>query len=276
MSIPLSGPISLAGSACAVLSQTGLSCEPYGETPFLELVNHHAEQALACAGAPWLVFDGLTSICEMRAAIIGSWHAARPVVPVVVASGDEEGRLPSTASLLCALIIAQNLRAAGFALECPDGALRAELLKRLSPYAKIPLWEKRGGALHPCGNSTVLPGDLRDVIVVCNETDVFYLEEDFELSRPVLCELDMADSLFAAEEEGCDVISIALSSVDDAYRFSLNAPMAKLPVSFLADREEILEAALLYFSGRAILDARGEVGPEQLARLAAGYGAIVR
>lgn len=274
MELPLSYPVLLDAPDVAVFAATGQQCEPYGETSFISLVNHHAAQALANQNAGLLVCNGLDSFTELRAATLGAWHTKLPFIPVVSVAQEDE--LPSGANLICALVAAQNLGICAFALSCPDEQNLREQLARLAPYAKVPLLVKVGNLLEAYPHSTALPPELSDVIVVCNETDVFYLNEDFELSEPVECELDMTDTLFAAANEGCDAISVHLRSNEDAYSFSLNAHMARLPVSFLAETEEALEAALIYYSGRAIVDCRSEVERGQLEALAAGYGAILR
>ena len=115
-----------------------------------------------------------------------------------------------------------------------------------------------------------------DAIVVCNDADVFFLSEDFELSEPIACALDMTDAMMAAEDAGCDALCITVASNEDAHCFSLNAHMARLPVSFLAANEEALEEALIFFNGRAIVDSRSQVERTRLEELAAGYGAVLR
>lgn len=124
-----------------------------------------------------------------------------------------------------------------------------------------------------CSTSTTEPAP--EGIVVCNDAHVFFLAEDFELSEPVSCALDMADALMEAEDEG-GVISVHMTSNEDAYCFSLNAHMARLPVSFYAENEEALEEALIYFNGRAIVDSRSPIERARLEELAAGYGAVLR
>lgn len=307
------------------MSPTGLFCEPFGETAFIELINFYSEQALALksAGVDFIVIETMMSLTEVRAAILGAWHAALPVFVTVTV--DERGRTLSGTDVLSALVTAQSLGAAAFGLNCSCGADgMAEHFRRIAPYAKIPLIAKPNAGLPDpatgayscapdemaqqlrhllaagvriiggcCGTTpahlAAMNGLLRtfdfssvhiepDVheIVVCNETEVFYLSEDFELSKPVKCGLDMADEIMEAESEGCDVILVHLTCNEDAYCFSQSAHMAKLPVSFLAETEEALEAGLIYYNGRAIIDSRSEVPRTQLETLAAGYGAVLR
>lgn len=112
-------------------------------------------------------------------------------------------------------------------------------------------------------------------IIVSCETQTFFLEEDFEYSEPVECSVDMSEALIELEDSGCDVILVHVRTVDDAYQFGVNCYMARLPVAILADTEEALEAALLYYQGRAIVSSRSELDPDAMQALAKGYGAII-
>ena len=133
-----------------------------------------------------------------------------------------------------------------------------------------------GQALREFDWSTAPARWEQDGILVCSGTDVFFLDEDFELSEPLACTLGMEDELLAAADAGCDVISIHVGSNEDAFCFSQNAHMARLPVSFLAENEEALEEALIYYNGRALVDSRSEVERARLEELCAGYGAVLR
>ena len=115
-----------------------------------------------------------------------------------------------------------------------------------------------------------------DNIWAANETQVYYLDENLEFSDPVECRLDMTDDVLEAERSGCDVLCIQLDSADDAYAISLNnGHIDQLPVAFLGESEEALEAALFYYNGRAIIDSRSGLEPEVLEELADRYGAVV-
>ncbi|MBC8546264.1 homocysteine S-methyltransferase family protein [Clostridiaceae bacterium NSJ-31] len=307
------------------LSPTGLFCEPFGDTPFLDLVHLYAEQALALrdAGVDFLAIETMTSMTGMRAAILGGWHADLPIF--VTLTVDESGRTLSGADLLAALLTAQSMGAAAFGVNCSTGAEGMQpLFERLAPHARVPLIAKPNAGLPDpaTGAYRVSPDEMaarmaplfeagvtiaggccgttpahlaaigramrgfdfdsvqiereEDALVVCSETEVFYLDEDFELSEPVDCELDMTDALMDAGGEGCDAISVHLTSNEDAYCFAQNMHMASLPVSFLAETEEALEAGLIYYNGRALIDSRSEVPRERMEELAVGYGAVLR
>jgi len=111
--------------------------------------------------------------------------------------------------------------------------------------------------------------------IAANEREVFYLEEDFDLSETILCTEDMADDIMNAEDEGFDVISVRVDSYDDALLLSQNAHMANLPFSIISDSEEALEFALILCAGRNIIDSRCGIEPDTLKKLADWYGALI-
>jgi len=228
----------------------GTLCEPFGETAFLDLITLFAEQGLKqkAAGAKYLFCDNFSSLAGIRAAMFSSWQVKLPVFFSIAV--DEQEKLRSGGDPLCALLVAQVLGAAGVRL-----------------YTQVD--EDDLANLRDGLNSD-------DTFVLCSEHNVFYLNEGFELSDPLTCSLDMTDTLRDAEDAGCDVISIHLTCPEDAHCFVQSAHMAKLPVSFFAETEEALEAGLILYNGRAMIDSRSEVTDEQMASLAAGYGAVVR
>ncbi len=252
MDFPFQQPLpDFSNPSCGrLIIPKGTVCEPFGDTSFLDLITLFAEQGLKqkAAGAQCLLCENFSSLAGIRAAMISSWQAKLPVFFTIAV--DEQEKLRSGGDPLCALLVARVLGAAGVRLH--------------TEADEDDLANLRDG----------LQSD--NTFVLCNEHNVFYLDEGFELSEPLTCSLDMTDTLRDAEDEGCDVISIHLTTPDDAYCFAQSAHMAKLPISFLAESEEALEAGLIYYNGRAMIDSRSEVTDEQMATLAAGYGAVVR
>ncbi len=114
-----------------------------------------------------------------------------------------------------------------------------------------------------------------DEMIAANESQVFFMDENIQFGEPLECSVDMSDELIDADEEEGDTVLIHVTSFDDAYQFSQNAHMARVPVSFISENEEALEAALMLFNGRAIIDSRSELPEETIHRLATAYGAIV-
>lgn len=308
------------------MSPTGLFCEPFGETEFMELINIYAQQALALkkAGADLIICETMMSLTEVRAALMGAKQSGLPVFVTITV--DEKGKTLTGADVLSCLLTLQAMGAAAFGLNCsagPDKML--EYIEKITPYAKIPVIAKPNAgvpkagetaqfsmdgdtmAVHMeklleagasiiggcCGTTAGHIAKMREVldsfdfntvklheertapIIVCNEGEVFFLEESFELSEPVECSVDMADDLLDAEDEGCEAILVHVKDIDDAYHFGINCHMAKIPVSILADSAEALEMALLYYNGIAMIDSRSDVDEDEMKKLSDGYGAPV-
>ena len=126
-----------------VVAPLEIQAEPFGETPFLDLVGIYASQALALkeGGVDLLIADTMTTISQSRAAILGCRQAGLPVI--VTLNVEEDGETCMGSDLVSALIVCQNLGAAAFGLSCCD---RPEKLyhhiEEIAPYAKIPLIEQ--------------------------------------------------------------------------------------------------------------------------------------
>lgn len=113
-------------------------------------------------------------------------------------------------------------------------------------------------------------------LVFANETQTFFLLPDaIEVSEPLECSVDMVDELLELSEGSLDVICVRVGTPDDAYQFSLNAHMAKLPVMFLSDNEIALKTALMLYQGRALVDCGSDMDDKVLQSIAAKYGAVV-
>lgn len=113
-------------------------------------------------------------------------------------------------------------------------------------------------------------------LILSNETQLFFLAADgLECSEPLTCGVDMADELLDLSETSLDVITIELISPDDAYQFSQNAHMARLPVMFSSNNEKALKSALLSYHGRAMIDSNCDLPEETLKAVAGKYGAVI-
>ena len=117
--------------------------------------------------------------------------------------------------------------------------------------------------------------DHEDVILLTTAREVFYLDENLELSPPLPCGVDMSEELIELEDSGCDVICVRVETPDDAYHLSLNSHLANLPIALLSDCPEALESALFYHHGRGIIDSRSHLDRGVLDSLALRYGAVV-
>lgn len=142
-----------AGGRCLVagdISATGEQVEPFGDLPFLELVDCFAEQAFALkrAGVDLIVCETMTSLTECRAALLAARETGLPVYVSVTV--DDSGRTPQEADPMAVLITMQGLGASAFGINCSDSSqgLEEQFL-RLAPQANIPLLAKPSAGLSP-------------------------------------------------------------------------------------------------------------------------------
>ena len=148
------------------LSPTMLSVEPYGETPYEELVAIYDEQAhaLAEAGVDLFVIETMLSLNEARAALLACRKYGKPVYVTMVLN--EHGTIFSGAHPLACLITLQELGAAAFGFNCSsDFSVLEEALREVAPFAKIPLISKpsveRGNPLLP-ERKGIAPGEFAE------------------------------------------------------------------------------------------------------------------
>lgn len=128
------------GNGCLVggdMSPTGLFIEPFGDTPFDDVVAVYREQAQALdiAGVDFFISETNISLQEARAAVIGIREVSNKPIFVTM-TVDENGMTLSGDSLLSCLLSLSELGISAFGTNCsqgPDGML--ELLKELVPYS---------------------------------------------------------------------------------------------------------------------------------------------
>ena len=309
-----------AGDECrvaGVIRSTGYRPEPFGPLPYTDLIDTYAEQALelSAAGVELLVLEGMRTVGDARAAVLGARQAGLPLLMVMDAC--DEGGKAREMDPLAALLCLQELGLSGFGLIHREGEDTAGVLERLAPYALIPLLvqleggrqtaeelAKEGfellaaGARMLAGGAGVTPEHIRGLrrllddfdfgafplpeglddtpLLLTGEGRVYYLEEDFTTSSEIACAMDMSEAILTAEDEGTDALLFRVESVEDAFLLGNNIHMAGTAVSILAGTEEALEMALLYYPGRALVDTRSDISPRVLEELVKGYGAIAR
>lgn len=125
------------------LTTTGLFIEPFGDATFDEVVDIYREQtqALAEAGADFLIFETMMNLFEVRAALLAGRETGLPMLVTITVN--ERGRTLSGASTLCCYAVARSLGAAAFGLNCSFGPERMlGQLRQIAPYADIPLIAK--------------------------------------------------------------------------------------------------------------------------------------
>lgn len=123
-----------------VVAPLQLQAEPFGDTPFFDLVNIYAAQAFALqrGGVDLLIADTMTTISQSRAAILGCRQTGLPVMVTLNVEADGDTCMGS--DLVSALIVCQKLGAAAFGLSCCDRPEKiAGHLEEIAPYARVPL-----------------------------------------------------------------------------------------------------------------------------------------
>ena len=131
------------------LAPTGKFIEPFGEYTFEKLVDVYTEQAAALekAGVDLFLVETTMTMPEARAAVLAIRSVSeRPVL--VSFTCDENGRTLSGTDVLAALIVMQGMGVSAFGLNCASGPDRMlEQIRRLSPYARVPLLAKPNAGL---------------------------------------------------------------------------------------------------------------------------------
>jgi 5-methyltetrahydrofolate--homocysteine methyltransferase len=227
-------------------------------------------------GAKAILLHGGRNLRDTRIAVLG---ARQPGVPVyVLMEAGEPGETADGDRLLACLLCLQELGIAGFGwrLSAPDTE-KSALLRELAPYATVPLMIEESGGLSLITPANPRPPRPEDApLLLCAGSGVYYLEEDFTITEPLPCEPDMCGESLEAEDEGGDVLLFHVATLEDAEHLGHNCHLAVDAVGILAESEEALEAALLHYPGRALVDARSDLPEERLQFLAEGYGAVVR
>ena len=262
-------------------------------------------------GLLWL--SGLATLREARLAVIGARKSGLPLY-AVLAVGEEVGESSGGSSLLACFLCLQGLGVKALGLSGTFERIDEEIPKLL-PYTSVELvaspiidrpadmWNMcmrwlfesgiRGIGLGRCGDdigdSTALMCGLYDrmavklparpedtPILLADSRNVFYIEEDFTLSEPIECEVDMLASFVEQEDAGFDALLIEIRDRADAENFAANRDMPRAAICFLTDDAEALELCLQSYIGRALVDARSAIPEDELIEIAGRYSAMIR
>ena len=132
------------------IAPTGRFVEPYGDLDFEEAVAIFRELAkiLADNGADGFAIETMMDIQEARAALLGCREAA-PELPVMVTmTFESSGRSLTGCDPVASLVTLQSLGADAFGCNCSTGpGEMAEIIRKLKPFAKIPLIAKPNAGL---------------------------------------------------------------------------------------------------------------------------------
>ncbi len=300
-------PVAVNTDKFAVIDPIGVMTIPYGETSFTELKAAYKEKIAAVRGEfTGFLLDGMGLMSDLRAAVLECRKLGKPIYTIIDVDSDlkTEHELPADA----ALIVMQSLGALCFGISSDDPETLTEGVKRLKPFARIPLAVRpKSGRLDEniiiellnagadvfiglddecqTGFQNIVSAkkykppyvEYEDCLMLANERSAFFLEHDTtEISDPVECNAGMGEDLIAVcEQGGFDVLKIQVNSPDDALDFADNAHMATLPVMFSGDDEIAMKLAVMLYQGRALIDGTSLIDPDELKKTAGKYGAVI-
>ena len=252
----------------AVLKPSCIMTEPFAETSFTELISAYDEQVKDWEQyADLYVLDGMSSITDIRAALISCKKTEKPVY--VLIKTDENGLTEeSEVPALGALITAQEMGADAFGISA-DAQVCNDICAELSKYAKIPLIANN----FYTNRSTDIQDDF---FIFTHYSNIYFLEADTtEISEPITCQPDMEEIIADTCKTSCDILRVLINSCDDAIDFARNAHMATRPVMFLSENELALKMALMLYQGTALIDSTTMIPESVLEEICTKYGAVV-
>ncbi|MDD6488513.1 MAG: homocysteine S-methyltransferase family protein [Clostridia bacterium] len=280
---------------------------PYGRDTFEDVYFTYLEKItiLKDSGAEFILLQNQNTLCDMRAAVL----AAKAVdIPVFVTMNvNDDGISESGNDYIAALITLQAMGADAFGIECTDGIESLNrLIKQAFSHATVPLiavidtekdseqdilslaengasvfidksnWQNHN--IFQKLSQTEIRFDEtaeKDCYAAAIDCEAFFLPDNLDLSRPVICGYDMSDELIDLDDENINAVYLFLNSTDDATLLSDKATMSRLPFLIHTNDSVTLEAALRYYQGRLIVDSRCDIDESILKTLAEKYGAII-
>ncbi len=140
-----------------VVSTTNHIPEPFGDADFLNLFSIFSQQAetLKNSGADVLWVQAMTSLAEMRIAVLACKETGLPVYASVTLESD--GCTSSGASPLSCLICVQALGVEAFGFEYCDCEIIIDTLKEIMPYAEVPIIARPDGGLENFNGNYDIP-----------------------------------------------------------------------------------------------------------------------
>ena len=141
------------------VAPTGRLVEPYGDLGFESCVDAYKRQisALVSAGADGIAIETMMDMQEARAALIAAREITADLPVIVTMTFEPGGRTLTGNPPEAALVTLQSLGADAFGCNCSTGpAEMAEIIRRLKPYADVPLVAKpNAGVPHLRDGKTV-------------------------------------------------------------------------------------------------------------------------
>ncbi len=281
--------------------------EEYGKTVFESAYFDHLEKItlLKDAGAAFIWLEIFDKLWDMRAAVLAAQNLEIPVFVKLLV--DEEGCTESDTDYIAALITLQALGADAFGIACSAGAdVLAKLIKRAFPHAEIPLiaaadfsactpeqlkrladngasvFMDQSAVPQPAVTAWLKAQNVRfeaetekDSYAAASYRQAFFLPQNIEVSEPLHCGYDISDELIDLDDSSANAIYCILESTDDAAGLADNADMSYLPFVVFTNDATTLEAALRYYQGRLIVDARCEIDEKIFDSMIRKYGALL-
>ncbi|MBE6879300.1 MAG: homocysteine S-methyltransferase family protein [Ruminococcaceae bacterium] len=180
------------------ISTSGLYIEPYGESTFTELMSVYREQVKALSPyCDMFSIENVPAIWNMRAAVLACKKENKPIM--VTMCVDEDGDTDVGTNVLSTLIILQELGISAFGISSTAADITAELIRKISPYAKIPLIAKPSAEyVDEDGNKHRLsPKEFADNLRLCIENGAIIIGGSNYSDN--VCQQAIADML--SEEE---------------------------------------------------------------------------
>lgn len=289
------------------IGPSGATIEPFGETTFTELISAYDKQIKALEkGVDLFLIENVTSVWDMRAAVISCKKADKPVL--ITVATDEDGltihhRVPAKT----ALVMLQEMGIDGFGICCDTAAICIKNINELLPYSKVPLIAKTAvsaekeqltellslGVDYVGGYEVETVKTLSELVktkyqlkplpekedtsfIFTYDGQIYFLEPDTtEISEAIECLPDMEDTVAEACKQSVDILRVRINTADDAFDFARNAHMATIPVMFTSHNELALRMALMLYQGRALIDSDTSISEEELNEIAEKYGAVI-
>ena len=300
------GPLPVGGR----LGPTGLAFDPENPESFDAIYHAYRAQvrALQRGGASFLLAERLTSLADMRAAVLAARRSGLPVCVTVTPPAS----LGDGPSFLTSLIVLQAMGAPAVGVDGVPFETAEELLRESFPHAQARLaarlpvtpalppaaFARQEGALAALGAAVLgagsgarpeydeaaaafvtkaapTPGPEADCRAAASAFEAFFLGDDIELSEPLSCTMRLADDLIEAERSGATAALVCVETMDDAMLLAGLGALARMPVAVYAESVPVLEAALRYFQGRLLVDTSSPLEEEAVSPVAAKYGALL-
>lgn len=241
---------------------------------FNTLLNKYQSALIGYKGKLCMLNNPQT-IDEARAFVISSQNMS--ISPSVLFTTDDEWYIPGGTHILCCLLTLQSMGLSSLYITSKDYSLPAELVEKLVPYSKIPLFYKGQDydGLFVSFPQITEKEIAEDVYLVSTPKNPAYLSPDADFSPPIACSEDMSGSIMECENEAYDILSVELQDPEDTYFLLHNLYMFTLPLCITCNNINNLELVAKVYSGRLLIDRRSNIDEINFKNLSEKYGAII-